>query len=804
MMNIIKKLRISSNNALLLVAATGAMALTGCSDEIVPGGNNGLNEPEQKLESLNVTVNTDANSLSSLVTNYRNSRNLGSRAASELAFPGMPEVPTSYDVTLDEAFKGNPWALSIALPEGSTEADIPDIPTSNVNVYVPAGTYNSLPGSFYVNYTSTGYYDAEKQQYIAGLYVQKEITNPNYYIDGEVTIGGTGQDALMTINILNGGKFTDNSVLQSKTKVNIHEGGAILKASQSGDIVQIHGDLVSAAEINIPTVDINVQGNLYTSASITAKNVTLNGGKVYAGCAVTAVETVYFTGESELSVGYVKGKDIEFGSNLAMECLVRDGGYIEGTESIKVKNCSNSHIHAEDGDVGLLTTKNLECNSIDLGNTFQNLYIDYETLSGDNRLPDEAYFNNNCVINDSEGNLEFVRNDDHCAPVTVLPKPTPGDDGDDDPIEDIGSIEAPTHDHPISATCIFTDGNNGYASWHTRGTDFHGCVEHWSVANGEISLKAYLETQTIDFNHVIYADGRILVAGDDSKKGGIMGWINCEGGTFPTNNEATLNMRALYSYELDGNKYNSGSGNVILKNGNYYQTASIRGFESFVCDSLYKSTWFPAYGQLATYTFKPGATTDEWSRHTGKHIATDGQKVVMLTLVDRNDENAKAALSVYAANDYKFETLIASYIIESDVIAPVDGKNVVAIDGDDIFVCLGQGGVKHLKIAGTTMTEVKSFKLSGMSEEDLNATYKLTVKQSKEAAANGLAVDAQHVYIAYGGAGMIVLNRSDFSHYDHVRHSAGKSANYVNLGKDGYIYVAYGLSKIQVYAKKQQ
>lgn len=793
MMNIKEMLRISRNSALILAAVSGATALTGCSDENVPDINGGINEPVQKVESLNVTVNTDANSLSSLVRNYRNSRNVGTRAAFELEFPGLPEVPTSYDVTLDEAFKSNDWAVTITLPHGTTEADIQDIATDSINVYVPAGTYKGLPSTLTARYITDPW----------SIDVKKQITRPNYYIDGEVTIGGTGTDDAMTINILSGGKFSDKSVLQSKTKVNIYEGGAILQASQAANTVYIGGNLVSAADINIPDVDLDVQGNLYTSASIHANNIILNGGKIYAGCAVTAEGTLDFTGESEMSVGYVKAKNIVFKSSLPMECLVRDGGYIEGSESIEVNNCDNSYIHAEEDGVGLLTTPKLVCNSKDLGNTFQNLFIDYETLTGDNRLPDDAYFNNNCVINGSEEGLKIIRNEyDHCSPVTVLkPEPNPGDD-DDENLEDIGSIEAPTHDHPISATCIFTDGNNGYASWHTRGTGFHGCVEHWSVANGEITLKAYLETPTIDFNHVIYADGRVLVAGDDSKKGGIMGWINCEGGTFPSENKATLNMRALYGYELNGEKYNSGSGNVILKNGNYYQTASIRGFESFVCDSLSKDTWFPAYGQLATYTFKDAATTAEWSSHTGKHIATDGQKVVMLTLVDRNENNAKAGLKVFAASDYKFENCLASYTIDSDVIAPVDGKNVVAIDGDDIFVCLGQGGVKHLKLSGKTMTEVKSFKLSAISKEDLKTTYKLTEKQAAEAAANGLAVDAQHVYIAYGGAGVIVLNRTDFSRFDHVRHSAGKSANYVNLGKDGYIYVAYGLSKIQVYAKK--
>lgn len=65
--------------------------------------------------------------------------------------------------------------------------------------------------------------------------------------------------------------------------------------------------------------------------------------------------------------------------------------------------------------------------------------------------------------------------------------------------------------------------------------------------------------------------------------------------------------------------------------------------------------------------------------------------------------------------------------------------------------------------------------------------------------ANGLAVDGQYVYVACGGYGIVVLDKATGKEICHRQSQTGKSANYVAVGNDGNIYVAYGQSRIQVF-----
>lgn len=176
----------------------------------------------------------------------------------------------------------------------------------------------------------------------------------------------------------------------------------------------------------------------------------------------------------------------------------------------------------------------------------------------------------------------------------------------------------------------------------------------------------------------------------------------------------------------------------------------------------------------------------------------------MLTLINRDNaaNTANASIKVFNATDVNYENEVASYVVEDVLLSPVDGKDVIAIEGSDIWVCLGQGGVKHLTLAGNTLTEVASFRLADKSKEELKG-WQMSTKEAAAACANGLAVDNNYVYIAHGGAGLIVLKKNDLSYVTRTRYTGGNSANYISLNADGYIYVAYGKSKVQVYAWKK-
>lgn len=805
------------------VVALALVTMTGCKDDAPGIDGPGGNDVTETVEGIDLSVLSNP----ALAKTYYNSKLFGSRAANDVPeFPGMPEIPTADElaamIQLPADYNGN-W-ITVNVPADVKEADFNE-QILDRSIYVPAGAnVSALSSSITVTFVHQ-YQNSDNQ------YWQKPVTldNLKYYLDGEVTCNGTGSNTEMEIHILNGGKLIDKSILQSNTVVYVHRGGDILCASQNGEKnIHIEGTLVSEADLVHGDIDFELMGECYTTGKLHGKNITLVGGKVYAGCAVTAEDTIYLTGNNSIiSAGYVSAPVVELAGNEPLTVLLRDGGYLHATNKLSLKDVGNVFVRAEDGHYAMVETDVLDVNNKDLKGTFNNVAVKYDNQIGtQEKAADETEvvldWNENVKVNEE---IDYtVEDGDDCAPKVIEgPKddPTPGPTPDPE-LENIGSIEPAEHSHPISATSIFTVGNDAYVSWHTQGTGFHGCIEHLTVDNGTVTLNSYLETAptnstygAIDFNHVIFDNGKIFVAGDHPDKGGILGWINCDGGTFPTGNTAKLNLITLYKEQYvnaagDTVYSNGGSGNCIIRNGEYYQTASVAGFETFNVADFTEATWkLKSVAKLPSWKFDPSlaeAPVNPWERdgsRTGKHIATDGAKVVMLSLINRDKaaNTANASVKVFNATDINYENEIASYVVEDVLLSPVDGKDVIAIEGNDIWVCLGQGGVKHLALAGNTLTEVASFRLTDKSKEELKG-WEMSTKEAAAACANGLAVDKDYVYIAHGAAGLIVLKKNDLSFVTRTRHNGGNSANYISLHPNGYIYVAYGKSKVQVFAWK--
>lgn len=806
------------------VVALALVTMTGCKDDAPGIDGPGGNDVTETVEGVDLSVLSNP----ALAKTYYNSKLFGSRAANDVPeFPVMPETPTADElaamIQLPADYNGN-W-ITVNVPADVKEADFNE-QILDRSIYVPAGAnVSALSSSITVTFVHQ-YQNSDNQ------YWQKPVTldNLKYYLDGEVTCNGTGSNTEMEIHILNGGKLIDKSILQSNTVVYVHRGGDILRASQNGDKnIHIEGTLVSEADLVHGDIDFELMGECYTTGKLHGKNITLVGGKVYAGCAVTAEDTIYLTGNNSIiSAGYVSAPVVELAGNEPLTVLLRDGGYLHATNKLSLKDVGNVFVRAEEGDYAMVETNVLDVNNKDLKGTFYNVAVKYNTQSGTlEKAADETEvvleWNESVKVNE-ESDYTVENSDDDCAPKVIEgPKDDPTPDPTPDPeLENIGSIEPAEHSHPISATSIFTVGNDAYVSWHTQGTGFHGCIEHLTVDNGTVTLNSYLETAptnstygAIDFNHVIFDNGKIFVAGDHPDKGGILGWINCDGGTFPTGNTAKLNLITLYKEQYvtaagDTVYSNGGSGNCIIRNGEYYQTASVAGFETFNVADFTEATWkLKSVAKLPSWKFDPSlaeAPVNPWERdgsRTGKHIATDGAKVVMLSLINRDKaaNTANASVKVFNATDINYENEIASYVVEDVLLSPVDGKDVIAIEGNDIWVCLGQGGVKHLALAGNTLTEVASFRLTDKSKEELKG-WEMSTKEAAAACANGLAVDKDYVYIAHGAAGLIVLKKNDLSFVTRTRHNGGNSANYISLHPNGYIYVAYGKSKVQVFAWK--
>ncbi len=806
--------------------ALALVAMTACKDDAPGiGDDSGVDIPEElTVDGVDLTVGNNP----LLATTYRNSHNgFGSRGgeADIPVFPeeGMPKIPTAEELAAMNPVDDKTNFGSYQNYNGTPTFYV----KGNTGEFATSITYNNTPNGW-------------EPKTVEGTI--------HYYIDGEVAIGSIGGNGNipMVIHILNGGVLSCNTRIESATTVYIHKGGKIVRASNTKNYIDIAGTVIADADLVLDGIDIETKGKFYTKGKLHGKTIKLNGGKIYAGCAVTATDSIYSTGTDNtiLSVGYVSAPRISLSGNVKYTILLHDGGYLNATDRLWLSNTGNTEIYAEetdsDKDYAMVETKELRIDNNDLTGTFYNVAVKYKKQTGTKTT--DPKWNESVKVNEQIDYTVEANENDACAPKVVEGPTTPDTPGTtpDTPttpvLENIGSVAAPTHTHDISATCIDIDGQNAYLSWHTQGEDFHGCIEYLTVNNGTVTLNSYLETAptnenygAVDFNHVIFDNGKIFVAGDHPKKGGILGWIDCNNGSFPTDNAAKLNMIQLFTYksvDSEGNAIrnekgeilysNGGSGNCIIRNGDYYQVASVAGFETFnVADftaGVDGAAPKPkAIAKLASWEFDPALNAaptpnhERDGRNTGKHIATDGTNVVMLSLIERNnnDNTAKASIKVYAADDVKYATPLAKGVIDDVTLTPVNGKNVIAIEGNDIYVCLGQGGVQRLTISGTTITKAASFKLDSFNKAQLKEMG-LTENEAKAACANGLAVGNDgYLYVAHGGAGLVVLDKDDLSYVTRTRHNGGASANYVALHTDGYMYVAYGKSNVQIFGWKK-
>ena len=131
-----------------------------------------------------------------------------------------------------------------------------------------------------------------------------------------------------------------------------------------------------------------------------------------------------------------------------------------------------------------------------------------------------------------------------------------------------------------------------------------------------------------------------------------------------------------------------------------------------------------------------------------------------------------------------------SYTTVGKVGVP-DGKNTIAVDGSDLYVCQGDGGLVRYDAQG-----------NGTVLFDAPVGAKNTVIGR----VNGVAVDNNYIYVACGGYGLVVLDKTKAKGENVVArrrafydgNQSFNSANYVTLYKD-YICVAYGRSRVQIF-----
>ena len=804
-------------NIKLATFSFAAMLLASCSDS----GNDSVIDPIGKAATIvgsNVTAEY-ANQLASRVRNYKGAyattttktRALATRAeATEPAVPaGTPnlssvtnkwkEHPGTYVVPAGETLKADGYNIKGMTIYVKGTLDINNANGSDASINVLSGgkliakNSNEVFGDTKVSNWGTIEFPANQQEYL--------IKNTFYQNAGDLNVKGHD------LNIL-GGKtsllFVKNSLIANKV-------------TMSGDAqlyVTDNATLTGAFEMsNQSYAWVN---NIMTTTSLKIQNTTTLG----SGCALKVEGDVYATNGTNLYVLYLKAKYYKQDSGAILHLQDQSMVDIEGKyvnlnqkqgyadlpdkDGVAVIKADAFYYNApgKEGDWNPGGAKTVDCSVFSTSGDNAHIILDTNVIYGSEGATTPITDDNTTIVWNNNANILFK--DDSEAKNYVIKKTECNPNGynaDQEPTKEptldlISSIDY-NHDHDISATCVQEHNGRLYMSYHTRDKKHGGCIEVFSpVENNKVTLEQYLcdDQKDLDFNHLLAVklkSGKRMVylPGSSNKKGAMLAYLPIQDNHLLADQSksitSTINGKDTVIYEkpLQFIQMNPATAefakkgydeNCVVYNEetNHLIVATTKGYLVYNADT---------YNELDKIN-KPGKV---------KHIAIGNGKIVTVYLNREATNETEAIPATVEIFDQKAEDLsnpIKSFAIST--IEPNNGKNVVRVDDNKIYVCRGAAGMYVYDMEGNELWHYQM--PSPTITEGVNAgKYK--------GHANGCYVGKKYVYIAYGGFGLVVLDKETHkvvAHRDLVH-----SANYV-IEYKGYIYVAYGQNRLQVFQLK--
>ena len=316
-------------------------------------------------------------------------------------------------------------------------------------------------------------------------------------------------------------------------------------------------------------------------------------------------------------------------------------------------------------------------------------------------------------------------------------------------------------ENTLSATSIQAANNKLYVTYHTRvnGEEhMEGGLEVAHIDGKQLILDQAVSAKGgLDVNYGMIDGSRFYVAATTHKEGAFLGYVELANGL--------MGKSQLVTYPIDKTNPNTGiDANSVVKYKDNFVLATNKGYQ------VYNSTF-----TLRT----PHLTTNDV-----KFVTVGNDKLYGL------EANGTTTGTVNIFDNINLENP-QSYTTVGNV-GVVDGKNTIAVDGTDLYVCQGDGGLVRYDANGhgTVLFDAPVG----------NEKNKIIGR------VNGVAVDSKYIYVACGGYGLVVLDKTKAKGENVVaRRRAfydGKesynSANYVTLYKD-YICVAYGRSRVQIF-----
>lgn len=829
-------------NIKLATFSFAALLLASCSDSNSDGTTNvPIASMNSKIIGSDLVQNTNAQELASRVFNYKSKIATKSRTIDEsnssyfTNILSMPEAPASIPADAKNLKDYTGWDLPAGtyyVPAGETVEC--NHPYSGVTLYV-AGTFiqNGM--------------NADDNTKIYILKGGKWKTTSEGLVNGNATVYNYGTlEATNSQFTIKGTYLTDSDLNFPGDKLNIegscYVGGNLTakELTNSGMLLNVKGNC------NLGNSDFILNGSTWSGpkgimnvdGTFTCGSLQLNSdAKLYSSCATKVAETVNVNSGSELHISYLKAGDIIQSSGckfiLKDQSLIECNTYTDNNSSDNIDTQAGSASSLIEGDnaVAVIKANKFAFNTgaPTENGTMKFACFMFRTPSATSKIVlDGKFYQQNLTteiipffpgtqiyrIDQTDNISDVIINKTECNGQTGWkpgkdpdpepnPNPNPTPTPKPSPLTPISVIE-PDHTHDISATCVQPFEGKMYMSYHTRGDGHGSCLEVFDPvdANNEVKLLQYIYDSEglLDWNHLMVYDAnnakQVYAVGSHYKKAGTLGYIditssgllNADPKTIVTEEGEKKEIKPLNILPLNAKEKGTDENCIVYdSNSNRFIVATTKGY----------TTYDPA-------TLNEIETVEKTGK--AKHVAIGDGKVVTLVFTEQAQYNpskdpAEAAKEWINAQ-IEVRDISASMKSTPDVtittpaILPHYGKNTIAVKNGKIYACLGAAGLYCYDL--NTGTELGHYQMPNPiikdSKQGKNGSYK--------AYANGCFVgDDGKVYIAYGSYGVVVLKAGtlESGSPETIAHrEEGKSANYITV-YNGYIYVAYGQKRLQVY-----
>ena len=821
-------------NFKLATISFAALLLASCSDSNSDGETTVSPIMNPKIIGSTVVSTTDAQTLASQVINYKAKAASTTKATRTIddnksaTFEGVIDMPAEPAVPAEAidlvsapqgtALSGNVFKISSGNIALTNQFQM----SNTATIYVESGatlTYNYWDGGYKIIVLKGGklvdsYGNATKlcdiDNYGTIEFLQDRI-DINHTFRTSKNLNVAGKYLAISGKAYFGGNVT--------TK-NIYPGGSTTNIKGDLQLGETEGLKLDAVN-NRPT-KMNVDGK------ITAKKLELtNGSILYSGCGAAINEEVNLNDGTALHAKYLECS--KFIQSSGAKLILSDQSYVNCSGEFASYNNDTSYSILEgDGAKAVIKADKFFFNNgapetDDAGEKY--FLVDMFSTSGINNpqiVADGSFYVNGQKVNVKFRNANMfvtngvTKNEVVINPTTDCgnpgwtnpnPKPSPEPEPEPTPtptpkpeptpnpkpgLDLISSVE-PEHTHKISATGIMPLNGYLYMSYHTNqnqkdNAEFShgGCIEVMApVKNDKAELVQYIydTARDLDFNHILATklkndERKIFLPGSSNKKGAMLAYMDVRDDhkladesmeiTSKDGEEVTIKQPLNYVQLKQAlEKYRGYDENCVVYNDNtnHLIVATTEGY------TVYDAT---TMNEVETYS-KPGKA---------KHLAIGNGKIVGLYLNERNDDTKIGLPATIEIINEKTEDFNDTKTFDTKVkIEPNDGKNVIAVKDNLIYACLSSAGLYVYDMDGNEQWH-----------------YQMPTPKNKEgkwkALCNGCFVDNNYVYLAYGSYGIVVIDKN--THKVIAHRALENSANYITV-YDGYIYVAYGRSRMQVF-----